>query len=228
MLTCPGKVLEIRLESTKRTAWIACPPAAIPQPGQYISAWSPLDQDAALSSVLFAGEAGEQGFLAAPPIPPTWEPGTPLVLRGPLGRGFQLPDSTRRLALVGLGDNLSRLLPLGIQAVEREIAVALFTDCVLPGLPAAIEGNLLSALQEGYEWADFVAIDLPVERLDRLRQLLGLLPGGRLPCLAQALVFSPMPCAGLADCGACGVPARRSWKLSCKDGPVFDLEELEW
>jgi NAD(P)H-flavin reductase len=40
--------------------------------------------------------------------------------------------------------------------------------------------------------------------------------------------MAAMPCSGLADCGVCAVPARRGYKLACKDGPVFDLDELDW
>jgi hypothetical protein len=32
----------------------------------------------------------------------------------------------------------------------------------------------------------------------------------------------------MADCGVCGVKGRRGWRLACKDGPVFDLNDLEW
>jgi NAD(P)H-flavin reductase len=42
------------------------------------------------------------------------------------------------------------------------------------------------------------------------------------------LILAPMPCAGLAECGACAVPARSGWKLACLDGPVFDLRALDW
>jgi len=228
MLTCTGRIVETRLDGSQRTAWIACPTAVIPEPGQYVSAWSPQDQDTALGTILFAAESDPDGFLAAPPIPGSWEPGTPVTLRGPLGRGFRLPPTSRRVALVALGDSLSRLLPLGIDAIEHQIAVALFTDCTLPGLPAAMESNPLSALPDAFNWPDFMAIDLPIERLDRLHQMLGLQALERPLCPVQVLVVSPMPCGGLAECGACGVPSRRSWKLCCQDGPVFDLEELEW
>ena len=103
MLTHAGQVTEIRLDGSKRAAWIACPKEAIPQPGQYVSAWSPQDQETALSSVLFSAENTDVGFLAVPPVPHNWEPGTSLILRGPLGRGFQLPATARRLALIALG-----------------------------------------------------------------------------------------------------------------------------
>ena len=43
---------------------------------------------------------------------------------------------------------------------------------------------------------------------------------------AQALIVTPMPCGGIAECGVCAVTVRRGWKMACKDGPVFDLKEL--
>jgi len=30
-----------------------------------------------------------------------------------------------------------------------------------------------------------------------------------------------------ADCGICAVPLKSDWKLACKDGPVFDWQELD-
>jgi len=73
-------------------------------------------------------------------------------------------------------------------------------------------------------WADFLALDLPLEALADLGKHLP----DVLPCPAQALIYTPMPCACLARCGACAVPTRRRWKLACEDGPVFDLRELAW
>jgi hypothetical protein len=43
---------------------------------------------------------------------------------------------------------------------------------------------------------------------------------------AQVLVVTPAPCGGLAECGVCAVTTRRGWKMACKDGPVFSLNEF--
>jgi dihydroorotate dehydrogenase electron transfer subunit len=90
----------------------------------------------------------------------------------------------------------------------------------------------LSALPELLNWADFIAIDLPLATLPDLRSRLGLNAGVdrhlHLHCPAQALVLSPMPCGGLAECGVCAVPSPRGWKLACDDGPVFNLHEITW
>jgi NAD(P)H-flavin reductase len=224
-----GRIIEISSDRAgQAAAWVACPRKAVPDPGQYLQAWSPTDVDAPLGTPLFPGQSSNQGFLAVAPIPPAWEPGTELYLRGPLGHGFRMPGAARRLALAAVGGSAARLLPLAHQGLQGEAAVALFTDAPLPALPTAMEAYPLSALPESLAWADFLALDLPVERLASLRGNLGLKPGERLPGPAQALVAAAMPCAGLAECGACAVPARRAWKLACRDGPVFDLNDLDW
>ncbi len=218
-----GIVNEIRLEQGGRAAWIACPPAAIPAPGQYLHAWAEGEDASPRGTALFAAEIAAQGFLAAPPVPETWEPGTRLELRGPLGRGFSLPPACRRLALAILGETPSRLLPLLTQALAQGAEAALFSDLPLPRLPAQVEARPLDALGEALSWADFLACDLPLEALPALPARLGLAQGQSLPCPAQALLFTPMPCAGLAQCGVCAAPLRRGWKLVCEDGPVFNL-----
>ncbi|HBY08103.1 MAG TPA: hypothetical protein DEH22_10080, partial [Chloroflexi bacterium] len=61
-----------------------------------------------------------------------------------------------------------------------------------------------------------------------LRQMLGLEPQAYLPRPVQALLTLPLPCAGVGECGACAVPLRRkSYALACKDGPVFDLKQVD-
>jgi Iron-sulfur cluster binding domain of dihydroorotate dehydrogenase B len=227
-----ARVTEVRLDpSGRRQAWIGCPPAAIPAPGQYSLACAtaePDEQGEILHSPLFPGEIAIDGFLTASPVPLSWEPGTSLELHGPLGHGFHQPENAQSIALAAFGDTPARLLPLVRPALDSNRAVALFSDGALPLLPPALEAHPLSNLAEALPWADFIAVDLPGESLADLRRRLGLPLAARLQCPAQALIITPMPCGGVADCGACAVSARRGWKLACKDGPVFDLETLNW
>ena len=123
---------------------------------------------------------------------------------------------------------LPACLPWPGPRLERDCAVTLYTDAHLSALPSTLEIYPLSSLREALTWPDLLALDLPLERLPALRDLLGLQPGDLLPCPAQALIWTPMPCAGLAECGACAVPSRRGYKLACEDGPVFPLNHLEW
>jgi len=211
-----------------RTAWIACSPTSLPEPGQYLSAWSLEDPFAPLATILFAGEVFEDRFLALPPLPADWQPGMHLALRGPLGRGFSLPEAARHIALAAWGDTCERLIPLARQALQSGGAVALFTDARLPVLPPAMEANPLSTLAEAVPWADYLAVEVDRSALPQLRSNLGLRPGERLAYPAQALYLVEMPCAGLAACGACWAPSRRSILYACSDGPVFSLDDLDW
>jgi hypothetical protein len=179
-----------------------------------------------LATPLFAAQAGVEGFLAAPPLPSAWAPGTRLTLYGPLGRGFDMPAMARRFALAALGESMARLLPLVLSALERGAAVALYTENPLPLLPPAVEAHPLKALPEALAWADYLALDLPLASVPSLRQRLGLKETDAIPRPAQALVRTEMPCGGLGECGACAITTRRAWKLACRDGPVFDLGEL--
>lgn len=223
-----GVVREIQWQGgLERSAWIECSRTAIPAAGRYVMAWAPEDVDAPLATPLFAAKIEAKGFLAAGPVPASWEPGSRLQLRGPLGRGFSPPGNLRRLALASLGEDMRRLQPLLLEALAQGTAVALFSDTIPPGLPAAVEANPLEMLREGLTWADYLALDMPARAIPDLAGLLGVSPTARaLPCPAQALVCMAMPCGGLADCGACGVETRGGWKLACSDGPVFNVIDL--
>ncbi len=224
-----GKVKEIRLGTNGQTeVFVACPNGLIPDAGQYLLANDPQDDAAILGTPLYLIHPSSQGFWAAKLHPVNWVPGSILDLVGPLGHGFELPGNFRRLGLAVLGDTVSRLLPLVDQAMQHGAGVTLFTDLQLPKLASAVEVHPLSALPEALDWPDVLALDLPLNQLDGLRRALGLKDGTILPCPAQVLVTTPMPCAGLARCGACAVPGRRGWKLACEDGPVFDLRSLTW
>ncbi len=233
--TFTGTISEIKLgEDQRLSAMITCPENVIPKPGQYVQAHNNKDQDAVLPASLFLGGlANEEGsghpskFIAAPPIPPHWQPGDTLALRGPLGHGFTIPDTTRRLGLVALGDTFARLMPLAQTAIQTNQEVAIFTDLPLPRLPTQIEANPLKSLPEALSWADFLAFDGPPEAYLDTQSFLGLPGNTPLPCQAQALVFSPMPCGGIAGCGVCAVKWNgKKTMLVCVDGPVFHWKKI--
>jgi len=182
--------------------------------------------DSPVPAPVFNAGSAPGGFRIAPPIPQSWQPGTTLLLRGPLGRGFSLPSSARRVALVPLGETSARLKPLLAAALEQDASVVLVSDMDLSDLPHEVEIQPLTALREITQWADYIALDMPRESLPGLRQMLGLGEQAKVRLEAQVLVVTPMPCGGIADCGVCAVTIRHGWKLACKDGPVFDLQAL--
>jgi dihydroorotate dehydrogenase electron transfer subunit len=222
-----GRVSEIFLDrSGASSAKISCPRGAIPAPGRYTLAWDQKDVDAPLAVPLFASEITDQGFKTAPVIPRNWEPGSNLLLRGPLGHGFQLPRTLKNLVLAAFGTTIARLMPLIRMSLEQDMSVALFTDCPLPSLPPAIEVHPQNSLLDALNWADFLVLDLPFGVLDLLSEILGLLTPNHTELHGQVLISGPMPCGGLAECGVCSIRLRRGRKLACKDGPVFELKKL--
>jgi dihydroorotate dehydrogenase electron transfer subunit len=218
-----GRVVEIFSTPAGTQARIACPARIIPAPGQYLQATS---QEAILGTALFITAAAQGGFISAPPVPENWTPGSALRLWGPLGHGFRLPASLRRLGLIAAAGHYARLAPLVEPALAQGSAVTLFTDHPPGQISSALEVYPLGEYPSLAPWPDFLAIDLSSEDLPRLRPILGLPADGFALCPGQVLVHTSMPCGGLADCGLCAVELRRGWKLACEHGPVFDLRDL--
>lgn len=229
MYTFEGRVEEIQLDHQGfRAARISCPKEVIPSPGRYVIAHSPDDPEAPLGKSLFASEISDRGFFSIPPVPGSWEPGTRLVIRGGLGHGFNPPKDMQRLGIIALDNTIGYLLPLATQGIRDGSSVALYTDGPLPALASDLEVHPLSAAHEATSWADYLGICLNLESLSGLRDSLQLSHGEQIACPAQALILAPMPCNGLGECGVCAAPARRGWKMTCKDGPVFPLGSLDW
>ncbi|HEY2979665.1 MAG TPA: hypothetical protein VGJ22_00670, partial [Anaerolineales bacterium] len=106
--------------------------------------------------------------------------------------------------------------------------ITLVSEAALRDLPDEVEVQPMRAMNAVLSWADYVAADVGRESLSTLAAVYESGFKGD----AQVLVRTPMPCAGLADCGVCALTVVRgfapgaAYKLACKDGPVFDLAEL--
>ncbi len=221
-----GKLLEFQqAPGRQRSLRLGCPAEAVPRPGQYVMAWQPGSSEP-LGQVLFYQGPAPGGFMAAPAaFPDSWGLGVELQLRGPFGRGFNLPR-VGKIAMASFDANPARLLGLVQPALQQKSAVALFTD-VSVGLwaPSALEVNPLAALPESLGWADYLAVEIALNQLEHMPGWLGLSPGQLAPT-GEAFVVSPMPCGGLAACGVCAVRTRPGWREACTTGPVFPLSQL--
>ncbi|MEO8357441.1 MAG: hypothetical protein ABI621_16165 [Chloroflexota bacterium] len=224
MHTGNGQVLELILEDGCRYARVSCPANLIPAPGQYLLASDA--SDSLLPVPLFYTDSAPQGFIASTPVSASWKPGDELYVRGPLGRGFILPIAARKIGLVAFDDSPARLRGLIRPALKQNALVVLVCDSTADGLPDDVEVQPLSALEEIFRWADFLALDAGRESLPRLSERLG--EWNQLSALSevQILIRTQMPCGGVAECGVCAVTVKSGWKMACKDGPVFDLREI--
>jgi NAD(P)H-flavin reductase len=227
-----AKIAELILLDGFHAARILCPPGLTPAPGQYLLAHAD-GSDSPLAVPIFPARSftdphktGTDGFLIAPPTPETWIPGTRLHLRGPLGHGFTLPASARRVALIAFGDSPRRLLALLDLAFKQDASVTLVCENPPEDLPLQVEIQPMHALSEVCGWADYAALDCAREDLAQLKEKLGAGGPAKIRCEAQVLIRTPMPCGGLAECGVCTVEGQRGDRLACADGPVFDWKEI--
>jgi len=225
MNTGTGHVLELILEDEIRYVHVSCPPHLIPAPGQYVLAND--GPDSPLPVPVFYSDLAPQGFIATAPAAPGWSPGLVLRLRGPLGRGFSLPPVARRIGLVTWDVTPVRLRGLIRPALKQDAAVVLVSRTAPENLPDEVEVQPLSNLSEILEWADYAAFDVTRENLQQLRGYLGNRNQLTARVNAQVLIRTPVPCGGIAECGACAVTLKSDWKLACEDGPVFDWRELD-
>ncbi len=219
-----GHVLELILEDGIRYVRISCSSYSVPAPGQYVLASD--GSDSPLPVPLFYADAAPQGFVAAAPTTAAWAPGLALQLRGPLGRGFSIPLSARKIGLVAWDGAPVRLRGLIRRALKQDAAVVLVSNTAPGDLPDEVEVQPLSNLNDILEWADYVAFDVGRENLQKLGEYPGNRNQGSFRMNAQVLIRTPVPCGGIADCGVCAVTLKSDWKLACREGPVFDWREL--
>ena len=225
MKTFHARISELFSTSEGPGARIECSCALLPAVGQYL-----LTQAEAVSSVLpvplFPQAMEGNELVVAPPVPREWYPGMELSLRGPLGHGFHLPPSCRHLLLADLTRHHGqRLLGLA-QMRQQPLETVLLSDIPPLDLPLQIEVLPLSAMREILAWADFIAVELSLPQRNTLKALAGIQALAEFPTFAEALVDTPLPCAGIARCGVCSVRVNHRWALACKDGPVFRLNAL--
>lgn len=236
MLSITGKISVIQADSQGNySALVDYPELMVPSPGEYILAYNPLELDTPLAHCLFSvgleKDIGRQTTSLLGPIPSSWTPGISLVLRGPMGNGFTGYCDTPRLAIATFSNSLFRLLPIIKPALNSGADVVVFLpENMLPAdLPVDIEIHSIQLLHESLSWATLLLLEIPLTKLPQLRTWLKLSPHETLPCPAEALILTPMPCATLGDCGVCAVPSKNGrYHFACKDGPVFRLNELDW
>ena len=227
-----GIIKELVLLDGKPSARIQCEPSLIPAPGQYLLAFAKASNSPLAASV-FSAKSFADSFLVAPPMLTSWNPGTRLHLRGPLGHGFILPNNARRVALIVLdtqqasaSDSPARLLALLDPTLKQEASVVLICPTPPDDLPLQIEVQPISALLDICNWADYIAMDAARESLSELKKMLGRGNPFMVKNEAQILIRTAMPCGALAECGVCSIESHHGQLLACKDGPVFDLKDL--
>jgi len=163
-----------------------------------------------------------------------------LLLGGPLGRGYPLPEAGP-VALVGGGVWVSPLGFLARRLEELGVEHEVFLE-----VPAGAPEAYVEGLRGLFPWAELVptgpdgppgALLGAIGDLSRYRALYASGPAATLRAVAGAgvpaylAVRERMAC-GTGACRGCAVPVRRpgglSYARACAEGPVFAAEEIAW
>ena len=194
----PFKIVETKPENEYTKTFIL-DGALQARPGQFVMVWLPEFEDKPFSlanadplSLTIAAVGSFTRALHQLQV------GHPLWVRGPLGRGYQLPKgSNKHVLLIGGGYGVAPLLFLARRALAMGHRASMI-------IGARTDEDLLLA-------ADFKALGVPVAACQPLN----------LP--VQVAWEAHMRC-GIGLCGSC--EAGQGW-LTCLDGPVFTFDPLK-
>jgi dihydroorotate dehydrogenase electron transfer subunit len=168
------------------------------------------------------------------------KPGEKVDILGPMGNGFSIDPQKKNILLVAGGLGIAPLGFLAQNAVKKGHNVRLLAGtatasqlCPERLLPEGIEtlittddgstgvkGLVTALLPDHMKWADQVFACGPVPMY---RAMTGYVKGKP----TQVSLEVRMGC-GLGFCYACTIKTQQGLKQVCKDGPVFDLEDVIW
>jgi len=168
--------------------------------------------------------------------------GNPLDLLGPLGKGFSLQPASRRLLLIAGGIGIAPLVFLAQKALNQVSSITLLTGAPNASLlyprsllPPSI--NLVTATEDGSEGRKGVVTELIDNFINQADQLFACGPASMYQSIAaqgylegksvQISLEVRMGC-GLGACYGCTIKTKRGLRQVCRDGPVFELDDILW
>jgi dihydroorotate dehydrogenase electron transfer subunit len=163
-------------------------------------------------------------------------------LLGALGKGYSIYPDVKNLLLVAGGIGIAPLVFMANEAISKGKRVTLLMGASTAGqlypsklLPAGV--RLLTATEDGSAGEKGVITDLLPDFSGEADQLFACGPlavyktMARMPELkdkpVQISLEVRMGC-GLGICYGCTVKTRNGPRQVCKDGPIFNLEEVVW
>ncbi|MDD5493428.1 MAG: hypothetical protein PHG36_01955 [Dehalococcoidia bacterium] len=175
------------------------------------------------------------------------EEGSYLDIIGPLGNGFSILPSARKLLLVAGGIGIAPLVFLAeyatslkksvIMLIGAKTSAGLYPEQLLPsGIRAffAVEsgrktdscrkGRVTDLINEYIHSTDQVFACGP-QPMYRAMNRQTLLSRDKIP--VQISLEVRMGC-GFGACYGCSIKTKNGMKRVCKEGPVFDIEDIIW
>ncbi len=168
--------------------------------------------------------------------------GDMIDLLGPLGQGFVLGPESRNLLLVAGGIGIAPLVALAERGIADGFQVTLLLGAptqsqLYPAdlLPPQI--RILLATEDGSAGRRGVVTDILAELVNEADQVFACGPISMYNAMAsqgilkgksvQISLEARMGC-GMGYCYGCALETKKGLRLVCKDGPVFDLDDIVW
>lgn len=228
--------------------WLEAPEVASEaRPGQYLMVRCGTGHDPLLRRPLGVHRVeGERLalFFAAVGRGTEWlagrRPGDKVDVFGPLGHGFDIKPESQSLLLVAGGMGVAPLAFLAQRALAGERHVIFVHGAATARklypqhlLPPGI--NLRVATEDGSRGEKGLATESMSRYLDWADQVFACGPLAMYKHMAQQGPGKPVQVSlelrlacGLGACLGCSFPTKQGQKLVCKDGPVFNLEDILW
>ncbi len=163
-------------------------------------------------------------------------------LLGPLGQGFVLSPESRNLLLVAGGIGIAPLVALAERGIAEGFQVTLLLAALTQAqlYPTALlppEIRVLLATEDGSVGERGVVTDFLPGLVDGADQIFACGPISMYKAMAsqgsqilegrsvQVSMEARMGC-GMGYCYGCTLETKRGLRLVCKDGPVFDLDDI--
>ena len=168
--------------------------------------------------------------------------GDVIDLLGPLGHGFEIRPESQNLLLIAGGIGIAPLFALADEGIHRGLRLTL-----LLGAPTAAQLypvellrrkiHFVVATEDGSAGRKGTVIELLADLADGADQIFACGPIPMYQALAalirgqkgeksvQVSMEARMGC-GFGACYGCAIETRSGLRLVCKDGPVFELEDV--
>lgn len=169
--------------------------------------------------------------------------GDKLDLLGPLGNGFSIYPDSKNLLLVAGGMGIAPLVFLAEEAVKQKLSVTLLygTPSAAQLYPQPSDGvEVIYATEDGSTGRKGMITDLLPEFVGGVEQVFACGPTAMYRNMAknypqlqqlgkstQVSLEVRMGC-GVGICYGCTVKTRNGLRQVCKDGPIFELNDILW
>ena len=169
--------------------------------------------------------------------------GANIDLLGPLGNGYTVQPGSHRLLLLAGGIGIAPLCFLAEKAINQGCSVTL-----LLGAPTAVQlhprhflpaqAELIITTEDGTAGREGMITDFVPDFVGQADQIFACGPASMYQTMAvqkQQLKGKPVQISlevrmgcGLGVCYGCTVKTKNGLKQVCKDGPIFDLDDILW